>query len=354
MNIIAYSSKILEETRYYDINIIHLLIGCKTPIERRGGIIHEFPKLARILLTEPETLFDISMISFAHSKRELKIRQVLFLIDPQYQKSSAELAKGAIIEMSNSGQNTIISKNSYIITSSIEMFIHPADTNEVEMSLLINMFLYSQNTLINIQDTTGSDMCKKWMRKPLIHILPSDCSLNTSEIYACPSIKYLNAPKWVNLDEDSFRILLEPYDGDEYVVDYLKAVSKFIYIKYELVALSRLWSVTEMREPINHILNGQIYLEQISNINFGDNDKLCIRPYIEYRCYGNIAMDWIRWFLDFWFNRYRYTTPDEQQLSFVDMIKEQCNIRIKLLGHTTTIEKYRQLTDLIIRNTTII
>ena len=72
------------------------------------------------------------------------------------------------------------------------MFIHPADTNEVEMSLLINMFLYSQNTLINIQDTTGSDMCKKWMRKPLIHILPSDCSLNTSEIYACPSIKYLN------------------------------------------------------------------------------------------------------------------------------------------------------------------
>ena len=352
MNIITYSSKILEESKHYDITIIHLLIGCKTPIERRGGIIHEFPKLARILLTAPETLFDISMISFAYSKRELKIRQILFAIDPEYQKSDATIAKSAIMEMSTSGQNTIISKNSYMITSFVELFIHSDETNETEMSLLINMFSYSQNILINIQDTTGSDMCKKWMRNSHIHILPSDCCLNTSETYACPAIKYLNSPKWVNLEEDSFKILLDPYSGETYTIDYLKSIARFMFIKYELVALSRLWSLIEMREPLNHILNGSIYLEQITNINFSVNDKLCIRPYIEYRGRGNIAMDWIRLFLDLWADRYMYATRDDQSISFVQMIKEQCDIRLKLLGETATIEKYRDLTNILIRNST--
>ena len=350
MNIISYSAKTLEDSAHYDINIVHLLIGCKTPVERRGGIIHEFPKLVRILLTDPEILFDPSMISFAYSKKELRIRQVLFLIDPEYKKSKPAIANSAIMEMSNSGQNTILSKNSYMIASSIETFIYPENTSEPQMSLLINIFSQARNTIINIQDTTGSDMCKKWRRKPYIHILPSDCSLNTSEIYACPPIKYLNSPKWVNLEEDSLKILLDPYNGDEYVIDYLKAIAKFILVKYELVALSRLWSLTEMREPINHILNGQTYLDQITNINFNANNKFCIRPYIEYRCEGNIAIDWIKWFLDFWADKYMYTKEDDQKISFVDMIKEQCDIRIKLLGDNTNVNTYRDLVNIITRN----
>ena len=349
MNIIAYSTKILQESRGYDINIFHLLIGCKTPTERRGGIIHEFPKLSRVLLTDPESLFDTSMISFAYSRREVKIRQVLFLIDPEYQKSDPHIAKGAIIEMSNSGQNTIISKNSYMITSTIQMFIHPQYTNETEMSILINMFSYSENILINIQDTTNSDMCKNWMtKKSTIHILPSDCSLNTSEIYTCPPIKYADSPKWINLQEDLFKILQEPYNGEEYIIKYLKDISKFIYIKYELVALSKLWNLTEMREPINHIFTGKIYLEQITNINFCTNDKLCIRPYIEYRCQGNIAIDWIKLFLDFWTAKYMY--GGYEPIYFVDMIKEECNIRIKVIGENKPIETYKDLVNIITRN----
>ena len=350
MNIVSYSTKILEESKYFDINVIHLLIGCKTPIERRGCVIHEFPKLARILLTEPETIFDVSTISFAYSKKDLKIRQVLFAIDPEYKKSDAHIAKSAITEMSNGGQNTIISKNSYMITSSIQLIIHPEETNECEMSMLIDMFSYSPNILINIQDTTNSDMCKKWRRKSYIHILPSDCSLNTSEIYACPPIKYLDSPKWINLEEDSFKILQEPYYGDEYVIEFLKSTSKFMYLKYELVALSRLWSLAEMREPIYHILTGQTYLDQMTNINFYSNDKFCIRPYIEYRCGGNIAMDWIKGFLDFWVDKYGYAKGELPKISFVDMIKEQCNIRLKILGENIIVEKYRDLVNILTRN----
>jgi hypothetical protein len=140
------------------------------------------------------------------------------------------------------------------------------------------------------------------------------------------------------------------YNGDEYVIDYLNSIAKFILVKYELVALSRLWSLTEMREPINHILNGQTYLDQITNINYYSNYKFCIRPYIEYRCTGNIAIEWIKWFLDFWEEKYMYAKPEDKKISFVDMIREQCDVRIKLLGENATVKTYRDLVNIITRN----
>ena len=352
MNIITYSGINAHECLQYDINIVHLLIGCKTPLERRRGTIHEFPKLARILLTDPEVLFDSSMISFGFSKSELKIRQILFLIDPEYKKSQPELAKSAVIEMSNNGENVVISKNSYTIKSSIKIFIHPENTDQDEMNILIKLFSKSFNTIINIQDTTGMNMCKKWRKTPNIHILPSDCFLNTSEIYACPAIKYTDSPKWINLEEDSQRIVMDVYSGDEYIIEYLNSIAKLIFIKYELVALSRLWSLAEMHEPIYHILNGQTYLDQITNINYRIHDKFCIRPYIEYRCDGNFAIDYIKSFLDLWTNQYTYIKDEDAKISFVDMICEQCDTRIKLLGETYN-RTHKDLVKLIIRNSQV-
>ena len=340
MSIISHC---IKNTENIDIKVVHFLIGCKTNTEKFqtvGGIIHEFPKLSRVLLENPKKLFDNAMCSYSDYKKVIRIHQVLYLIDPLYEKTEPVFTNAGITAISNNG-HMIHRYSDYTVISTIEIFIYPVHTNTSELNILIDITKKS-NCLINIQDTTGSDMCKHIKSDSQINILISDCALNTSGVYACPPISFLDKPRWVNIRDDAMKLFIDSFTGDEYVIDYLKSVTQFIFCKRELVALSRLWSLNDLGEEINHVLTGKIKLSDVTCKTYNANYKLCILPYVSHRCTGNIVYDQILYFLDTWNTKYMYSDSD---LKFIDIIKEECDVRISILGDEYT--TYRDLVNII-------
>ena len=326
MNVITHCSKTPEDD--VEIRVVHFLIGCKTNPETKGGIIHEFPKLVRTLLTSPEILFDSNMVSYAHHKKVIRIHQVLYLIDPLYRDTEPIFTSYGIKELSDNGTN-ILNCGEYIVISTIEMFIVPRDTNSEEMNTLIYIAKTNPDTLINIQDTTSSNMCKHTSNSR-VHILPSDCFLNTSAKYACPAIAFTDKPRWVNINDDAVKLLTDTYAGDEYVLEYLKAIADFTFFKTELVALSRLWSLCDLNEDVHHIIKGGIHLREVTSKTYWEHYHLFVRPYVEYRCAGNMVFDQILKFLELWYEKYRYI-DESPEIPIIDIIKDEVNIRLEML-----------------------
>jgi hypothetical protein len=330
MNVTSIFSKITKPVDKVDLRVIHVLIGCKTHLDTKPGpkSIHEFPRLARLLLSDPTSIFDNTMNSYAHYKRDLTIHQILYLIDPLYENTDPVFTRDGIKELSNNGSNTITTRDCTII-STIEAVVCPINTSSKEMTAFVEVLKSYPDTLINIQDTTGSSMCSGIFQSDhQIHILNSDCFLDTSAKIACPAISFL---RWVNIKQDILKILSDPYTGDEYAADYLKLVTEHVFFKKELVALSSIWSLIECNEEANHIITGKIKLSDITVKTYSANYRLFIRPYFEYRRQGNIVFDQIIKFLDSW-NETLYYSPDSDTRTFLDVVKQECGARLEVLG----------------------
>jgi hypothetical protein len=326
MNILTHCVKALDDT-FYDLTIVHFLIGCKSNPIRSGFPIHEFPKLVRNIFISPESSFDTNSISYIESLEKFKIRQILYLIDPEYARSGPEIAHAAIKELSKEGD--IVSKK---IISSLYMFTYPTETRKEEMNILINIFNNNPKYIINIQDTTGIDMCKEYVSGSKIHRLPADCALNTSETYACPIITYAENFRWINIQQDHYR--MNDFFESEYVLNYLKYTAEHIFCKYEAVALIRLWNLHDINEDIFTVVGEKIKLSTITNKNYSKYYKIVIAPYIGYRVSGNFVEHYILKFIENWFLKYMYISEIEETKTFKDMIISECKIRTDILNET--------------------
>lgn len=322
MNIQTHCLKVLEDSSY-DLNVVHFLIGSKSSPNRPGFPIHEFPRLARNLFVCPENMLDANALSYIEGSK-IKLRQVLYLIDSEYSSSNPEVAIAALKELRKTDN---VSDR---ITSSISMFVHDKDIICDEMDVLISIFKNRRNYLINIQDTTSIDMCRKHDSGAKIHRLPSDCFLNTSEDYACPMITYEGSFRWINMIQDSHK-LKDPFELDS-VIRYLNSSSEFIFCKFELVALVRLWNLHDMNEDVFTILGEKIKLSQITNKNYSRYYKFIIFPYVTYRCAGNAVEDHIVKFIDNWNKEFSYVPDSIPEKTFLDIVIEECLFRTNILG----------------------
>lgn len=341
-------SKYVKPMETIDLRVVHILIGCKTHHDGRPGPkpIHEFPKLARLLLVDPMSIFDNTMLSYSYHRSVLSIHQVLYLIDPLYENTQALFARDGIKELSTNGTN-IIALPGCVIMSSIEMVVCPIKTTTKEITTLVEVLKSYPNTLINIQDTTGSSMCTSVFQSDhQVHIVNSDCFLDTSAKYLCPAIAYL---RWVNMKQDILKMFSDTYTGDEYMVSYLKEITNHIFFKKELVALSSIWSLIESNEEIHHITTGKTRLSDITVQTYCANYKLLIRPYIEYRRMGNVVLDQIIKFLDWWNDHFSYASPTDTR-TFLDIVKQECRDRFEILGIRESCLTHRDLVNIIERN----
>ena len=325
MNILTHCVRASEDT-FYDLTVVHFLIGCKSTVGRSGFPIHEFPKLARNMFTSPEDCFDSNALSYIQNGGKFKIRQILYLIDPAYKTTRPEITDAAIKELSKSGD--VVSKN---IISSIYIFMHPMETAEEEMSILVNIFKNNPKYLINIQDTTGIDMCRKYDSNYKIHRLHADCFLDTSDTYACPPISHMGQFRWINLFQDCYR-RNDSFETD-YVVNYITATARHVFCKYEFVALVRLWNLNDMNEDIFTVTGEKIKLAHITDKTYNKYYKIAILPYISYRVGGNEVEYYILKFIESWYLSYIYVIEKETK-TFRDMIISECKLRADILNET--------------------
>lgn len=315
-----------------NIFVFNFLIGCKTYQNSSIKAIHEFPKLCRDLFTNPASKLDHTI-----NYNSLNVTQFMYLIDPQYEFSKPLFLSSGMTHILNYHEDILLSENnkftlkhSETVESTLHINIYNREISTQMVTDILNFltpFLREdKHILVNIQDTTSivcenifvSNTCK------YIHILPPDCLLNTSEVYACPDMT-LNNDKvsWMNIRDNKYNLMRDSL--------YLQSVYRFLNMNYYLPALLSLWTSLNIKTPLFHFMSGEP-VEPITNNNLCLLYDSVILPYVKYRFYSSDNLAYILYFINTW-KDYYYTTLDfANTVSFEDIIKKECVDILKTLN----------------------
>ena len=309
-----------------NIFIFSFLIGCKTYQNSVHKYIHEFPLLCRDLFTNPEK--KIKYLKY----EKLNVYQYLYLIDLQYEFSKPLFLISSLEHIMASASSAITETlsiaHSETVKSFMEIYVHPKEITTVFFTDVLNVltpFLNrNKNILINIQDTTSA-ICENisvFNTSKYIHILPPECFLNTSEVYACPEISMIGGKiGWLNIRDNKYNLL--PTN------QYLMAVYKFLNFKYYLPSLLSLWTIWNLNVPLYNIMTGDV-IDPITNQNFSMSYDNIILPYIKYRFCSSDFFIYILYFIGHWKEYYMF--PEcSKLLTFQDIISNECSDRLKFL-----------------------
>ena len=265
---------ILHKDNYRElntINIYHIHIGSKTHVsidhtDSRYTHNHEYNLFLNTLFNNPLKQFSPEFISQLSTYSEIKIRNILILIDPMYIQSSELEGFRKMTGMSLQNELVLPHPNDAIttITTSIEILQLPFDIEELDVLNLIDTLCNIGNlytVLINIMDCTSRVMLEYYsnsMNNPnydKISIRRPDClALDTSPLFnpimTC-STKQSHISKisirWINYKDD-MKIIYEL----EQVLDFCDS-SKDTHIfltehyKYDiaienLISIIKIWS----------------------------------------------------------------------------------------------------------------
>jgi hypothetical protein len=270
---------ILRIDNYRDsntINIYHIHIGSKTHISIVHNDTHihnhEYSLFINTLFNNPLKHFSPEFISQLSNYPEIKIRNVVILIDPMYSHSpdleGFKEISSIHLKLPIINESVVQHCNGTITTmsTSIEILQLPFDVNEQDILKCIDILcnianLYS--VLINIMDFTSSVMLKLYaniMNRPnyeKISIRRPDCLILDklplcNPIMTCSSKNIQHNPgnidiRWINYKDDmkliqEFEQVLDFCENSKITHTFLTDIYKYNFAIENLVSIVKLWS----------------------------------------------------------------------------------------------------------------
>jgi hypothetical protein len=225
-------------------------------------------------------------------------------------------------------ENKITFEHTTKVKSTMEINIHARELTHKTFNDFLNItspFLGKEkHILINVQDTSGliCEHLAAFNTVKYIHILPPDCTLNTSEVYACPSLTIIDGKiAWINIRDNKCML----FTGNKYLV----ALYKFLNTKYYLPALLSLWKVVASDYTLHDLLSGEP-VEPVTNQNYTMLHDSAISPFIKRRFFASDHLIYIQYIIHML--KEDCTYPDySKTVTFEDMIIKECADRLSIL-----------------------
>lgn len=294
-------SHILFKDNYrepHTINIYHIHIGSKTNLSDGSNYSHnhEYTLFLQTLFNNPLKQFSPEFISQLQNYTDIKIRNVVILIDPYYSISTElegyqEFNKSKTVV--NSLQNEIVEQHTNhsltTIKTSIEILQLPFDIVEYDILNIIDILtnignLYS--VLINIMDCTSNVMLdfyskyKYYKYNNKIHLTRPNCLIIDklplyNPIITSSGINIFQGQisvRWINYYED-MKIIPEL----EQVLDFCEnSQNTYTYITTHykhIIALEELICIMKLLSRLSYSIDEEIDIYPNTDVNSDDGSR---------------------------------------------------------------------------------